>query len=297
MELAALQFGSVRPHLAGHGSRRLTPSGDLQNFQADSLLPLPLGRILILLPFSPSPPPREERAGERRRNCSQINSPLPSPLPAWAGRGSRSQAAPLPLCASPTRLWRNPLPLRTPPEAVSKNPAGVQLLPESGLQNPGWLWRNPLALLQNPQPVQPPPEPVLPSPVSLLQNPPALWQSRNTLYYSHLRLDWRLLTSRSERRAGLRPACPIPKGLSRPAQGCEERATLGNPKRSIPNPIGVVAKIAVAGYNPVGVGTSARCVPRVARSSQPWAWSRNPLGIRTHGSAKNLRTVPSTINN
>ena len=34
----------------------------------------------------------EERVGVRRSNCSLLISPLPSPLPAWAGRGSRSTA-------------------------------------------------------------------------------------------------------------------------------------------------------------------------------------------------------------
>ena len=38
--------------------------------------------------FSPSPPPREERAGERRPMFTWFESPRPSPLPAWAGRGS-----------------------------------------------------------------------------------------------------------------------------------------------------------------------------------------------------------------
>src|SRR5437762_14244698 len=85
--------------------------------------------------------------------------------------------------------------------------------------------------------------------------------------------------------ANLKLTCPIPKGLSPPGQGCEERATLGNPERSLLNPNGVVAQIAVVGHNPVGVGTFARCGPRVARSSQPWALSQNPFGIRTHGSA------------
>ena len=42
---------------------------------------LKVGRSLTLPPFSPSPPPREERVGVRRRNGFQIQSPLPSPLP------------------------------------------------------------------------------------------------------------------------------------------------------------------------------------------------------------------------
>src|ERR1035438_3127265 len=46
-----------------------------------------MGRILTPPPFSPSPPPREERAGVRRHQCLQIKSPLP----VWAGRGSRGR--------------------------------------------------------------------------------------------------------------------------------------------------------------------------------------------------------------
>ena len=80
---------------------------------------------------------------------------------------------------------------------------------------------------------------------------------------------------------------PIPKGLSPPAQGCEERATLGNPERSFHNPNGVVAGVAGPSRNPVGVGFFARCFPKVARSSQPWALSRNPLGIQKTGSTEN----------
>ena len=80
---------------------------------------------------------------------------------------------------------------------------------------------------------------------------------------------------------------PIPKGLSPPAQGCEARATLGNPERSFLNPNGVVARVADPSRNPVGVGIFARCFPKVARPSQPWALSRNPVGIQKTGPAEN----------
>src|SRR5438128_546178 len=48
---------------------------------------------------------------------------------------------------------------------------------------------------------------------------------------------------------------PIPTGLCPPAQGCEERATLGKGAKEIGNPNGVVA-LGRGDYrrNPVGVG-------------------------------------------
>src|SRR5258708_5537544 len=50
-------------------------------------------------------------------------------------------------------------------------------------------------------------------------------------------------------------ASPIPKGLCPPAQGCEERATLGNGKEGVGNPNGVGALWHVEHrHNPVGVG-------------------------------------------
>jgi len=47
----------------------------------------------------------------------------------------------------------------------------------------------------------------------------------------------------------------IPKGLRPPAQGCEERATLGKSEGEIVNPNGVAAQGRDEyGHNPVGVG-------------------------------------------
>jgi hypothetical protein len=47
----------------------------------------------------------------------------------------------------------------------------------------------------------------------------------------------------------------IPKGFRLKAQGCEERATLGNDSEGIDNPNGVVATyVAHPVHNPVGVG-------------------------------------------
>src|ERR1700690_1554873 len=51
------------------------------------------GRICAMLPFSPSPPPREERAGVRRHKVLRLKSPHPAR--AGRGRPRRGQAAPL----------------------------------------------------------------------------------------------------------------------------------------------------------------------------------------------------------
>src|SRR6266850_99180 len=86
----------------------------------------------------------------------------------------------------------------------------------------------------------------------------------------------------------------IPKGLCPPAQGCEERATLGQRCSKIPNPNGVETPslrwiLTSMGRKPFGVDKSSMLLPRVARSSafawlrrdesQPWALRRNPFGI------------------
>jgi len=79
-------------------------------------------------------------------------------------------------------------------------------------------------------------------------------------------------------------ASSIPKGLRPPAQGCEERATLGKCSSEIHNPNGVASGSQNGGQpqcarNPVGVDNAALRLPRVARGSQPWALMRNPFGI------------------
>jgi Protein of unknown function (DUF1587)/Planctomycete cytochrome C len=91
----------------------------------------------------------------------------------------------------------------------------------------------------------------------------------------------------------------IPKGLSRLAQGCEERATLGASHIGL-NPNGVVSPRRRRAATPLGLFALGD-IPRVARASpvlrssgplrsdaeleataeggQPWALSRNPFGI------------------
>src|SRR6266446_3422437 len=73
----------------------------------------------------------------------------------------------------------------------------------------------------------------------------------------------------------------IPKGFCNKAQGCEERATLGSCVRSMTTLKGLrpTATAAQRGHNPVGVVKHRLLVPRIARSSQPWALLRNPFGI------------------
>ena len=75
---------------------------------------------------------------------------------------------------------------------------------------------------------------------------------------------------------------PTPKELCPPAQGCEERATLGargfdlcQPRRGCGTGAG-----RMRGRNPVGVEVILRVLPKVApRTAQPWAGGRNPVGI------------------
>src|SRR5438093_13241620 len=79
-----------------------------------------------------------------------------------------------------------------------------------------------------------------------------------------------------------RPSCPrstIPKGLHQSAQGCEERATLDQAHKLLPNPNWVASMSRPEVPQPLqGCEPSGR-TPRVARSSQPWAKSYNPVGI------------------
>src|SRR5206468_50664 len=75
------------------------------------------------------------------------------------------------------------------------------------------------------------------------------------------------------------PSGPIPKGLRPPAQGCEPARYPGKSCEPCLNPNGVAPTLSAHGRNPVGVGSSRRDGPRVARSSQPWALLQNPFGI------------------
>src|SRR5438067_796952 len=74
---------------------------------------------------------------------------------------------------------------------------------------------------------------------------------------------------------------PILKGLCPSAQGCEERATLGDDDGVNSTLKGLRRCLAVLEVektwrrNPFRVGKVRGRFPRVARSSQPWALSRN----------------------
>ena len=84
----------------------------------------------------------------------------------------------------------------------------------------------------------------------------------------------------------------IPKGLCPPAQGCEPASYPGKTCLRRLNPNGVVASLTTLGLNPVGVSSSYRGGPRVARSSQPWAGGRNPFGINRHAGTNFSITEP-----
>src|SRR6266700_1042058 len=66
------------------------------------------------------------------------------------------------------------------------------------------------------------------------------------------------------------PLKAIPEGLCPPAQGCEPASYPGILCKPRLNPNGVVVALASHGRNPVGVGSSRRDGPSVARSSQPF---------------------------
>ncbi len=82
----------------------------------------------------------------------------------------------------------------------------------------------------------------------------------------------------------LSPGSSIPKGLRNKAQGCEERATLGESIDELPTPTGLrptdgdrPAKDSDS--TPLGLRIFKQRCPSVARSSQPWAGGHNPVGI------------------
>jgi len=78
----------------------------------------------------------------------------------------------------------------------------------------------------------------------------------------------------------------IPKGLCPPAQGCEERATLGTAGDDDNNPEGVASTCGrldtqgIEARTLSGLTEPRQCIPKVARSSQPWAEGHNPFGIK-----------------
>jgi len=74
----------------------------------------------------------------------------------------------------------------------------------------------------------------------------------------------------------------IPTGFHQSAQGCEGRATLGQPRHHPRNPERVVASRCVwvpqdGVCNPFRVDAPLHDLPRVARSSQPWAERWHPF--------------------
>src|SRR5258708_8165333 len=77
----------------------------------------------------------------------------------------------------------------------------------------------------------------------------------------------------------------IPKGFRPKAQGCEERATLGRNRGRDLTLKGLRHRVSACWSQPApattlsGLTHSRQPFPRVARSSQPWAGGRNPLGI------------------
>src|SRR6266542_2619099 len=84
------------------------------------------------------------------------------------------------------------------------------------------------------------------------------------------------------------PAFPIPKGLRPKAQGCEERATLGQRVRKTKAQWG----FDFSGSQPRWGCCFARLLLRVARSSQLWALLRNPVGIPGKVTLPNLICAP-----
>jgi type I restriction enzyme M protein len=75
---------------------------------------------------------------------------------------------------------------------------------------------------------------------------------------------------------------PIPTGLHPSAQGCRVgEATLGNVVHYFPQPQrGCINRSGDGGFNPFRVDEISERIPRVARSSQPWAECCYPVGVK-----------------
>ncbi len=71
-----------------------------------------------------------------------------------------------------------------------------------------------------------------------------------------------------------------------------QRPALGSAPRLISTPTGLRPPCAAPGRNPFRVETYFERPPRVARSSPPWAWGRNPVGIVCWLLFIGLRTIP-----
>src|SRR6266487_5409959 len=95
---------------------------------------------------------------------------------------------------------------------------------------------------------------------------------------------------RQGRKSGFERTPANPKGI---ASQSPERATLGQPSKK-QNPNGVSSL--VTGWreaaSPLGL-LFFRLTPRVARSSQPWASLRNPVGIHRADALQNRICAPA----
>ncbi len=81
----------------------------------------------------------------------------------------------------------------------------------------------------------------------------------------------------------------IPKGLHHSAQGCRAcEATLGYGSGTCFNPERVASDPGGDDATPLGLMDNSIRLPRVARSSQPWAERSNPLGLLIWNSRKAL---------
>ena len=69
-----------------------------------------------------------------------------------------------------------------------------------------------------------------------------------------------------------------PNGIQASSPGLARRAYPGETVEKPPTPTGLCLDCGL-GRNPVGVGLVPNRLPRVARSSQPWALRQNPFGI------------------
>ena len=91
----------------------------------------------------------------------------------------------------------------------------------------------------------------------------------------------------------LRMSVPgIPTGFCHKAQGCEERATLGEDVDTRTTLNGLWPDRSKIGATPLGLVMFER-IPRVARSSQPWAGGRNPFGIEREDTSFKTEMRPS----
>ena len=87
----------------------------------------------------------------------------------------------------------------------------------------------------------------------------------------------------------------IPKGLHQSAQGCRAReATLGHRAEISPNPERVAAKC-TDDATPLGLVNVSIRLPRVARSSQPWAERWNPVGIHIRQSLMTIGMLAGSV--